>query len=85
MNSSSLPTTNPLLDSCLHLAAGMSSENKLDLIARLSALLKVEMAAGRNQDDFRQAFGAFESTQTAEELIEELRRSRTFTRQLESF
>ena len=77
--------TNPLLASCLQLAASLSTDSKLDLIAQLSASVKGELAATRRESSFAQAFGAFESSQTAEELIADLRASRTFTRQIESF
>ena len=76
---------NPLLASYLQLAAGLSTASKLDLIAQLSAAVKEELATTRRPNSFAQAFGAFESSQTAEELIADLRASRTFTRQVESF
>lgn len=77
--------SNPLLTSYLQLAASLSSASKLDLIAQLSASVKDELAATHREAAFAQAFGAFESDKTAEELIADLRASRTFTRQIESF
>lgn len=81
MKSIALDTT--VLDGYLHLAASLSTASKLDLIARLSASVKGDIAQRKNS--FSQAFGAFESKQTAEEIIADLRASRTFTRQIESF
>lgn len=83
MNTPTLP--NPLLASYLQLAASLSSASKLDLIAQLSASVKGELAATHHAGTFAQAFGAFESDKTAEEVIDDLRASRTFTRQIESF
>ncbi len=79
------PLNNPLLTSYLQLAASLSTDSKLDLIAQLSASVKDELAAARSKNSFAKAFGAFESTQTAHELIADLRASRSFTRQIESF
>ena len=75
----------PLLASHLQLATGLSTDSKLDLIAQLSASVKEDLAATRHQDSFAKAFGSFKSTQTAEELIADIRASRTFIRQIESF
>lgn len=72
-----------ILDGYLHLAASLPTASKLDLIARLSASVKSDMTHRKNT--FSKAFGAFESAQTAEEIIADLRASRTFTRQIESF
>lgn len=78
-------SANSLFDSFLQLAAGLSADRKLDLIAQLSASVKAELLAKSEHNTFARAFGAFETEQTAEELITELRASRTFTRQPESF
>lgn len=83
MKTPTLP--NPLLASYLQLAASLSSASKLDLIAQLSASVKSELAVTHRAGTFAQAFGAFESDKTAEELIADLRASRTSTRQIESF
>jgi hypothetical protein len=72
-----------VLEGYVRLAASLSTASKLDLIARLSASVKGDIA--QRENSFAEAFGAFESGQTAEELIADLRASRTFTRQIESF
>jgi hypothetical protein len=81
MNSMALDAS--VLDGYVRLAASLSTASKLDLIARLSASVKGDMA--RRENSFAESFGAFESEQTAEEIIADLRASRTFTRQIESF
>lgn len=73
------------LDGFLRLAASLSANSKLDLIAELSASLKKGTDQMRPAPSFGQAFGAFESSSSAEEIIEELRVSRSFTRQIEPF
>ena len=76
---------NKALDAYLQLAAGLSANSKLDLIASLSASLKTEAAIPNRRALFARAFGAFDSEQSAEEIIAEVRASRTFTRQIEAF
>lgn len=81
MESTALKTS--VLDGYLHLATSLSTASKLDLIARLSASVKDDIT--QRENSFSEAFGAFESEQTAEQIIADLRASRTFTRQIESF
>lgn len=72
-----------VLDGYVRLTATLSTASKLDLIARLSASVKGDIV--QRENSFGEAFGAFESEQTAEEIIADLQASRTFTRQIESF
>lgn len=60
------------------LLKNLNAESKLDLIARLSQSLKKTDA--ENEVTLQSLFGAFKSEETAEEIIEELRASRNFTR-----
>ena len=57
---------NAFLDGYLLLAAGLTTNSKLDLIAGLSASLKTNTARPGRKPSFAQAFGAFESAATAE-------------------
>lgn len=61
----------------------LSTTNKLDLIAKLTASVKSDLKPKKSS--FKKAFGAFESSKSAEEIIEEIRESRIFNRQIESF
>lgn len=61
----------------------LSPTNKLDLIAKLTASVKSDLKPKKSS--FKKAFGAFESSKSAEEIIEEIRESRFFNRQIESF
>lgn len=61
----------------------LSPSNKLDLIAKLTASVKSDLKPKKSS--FKTAFGAFESSKSAEEITEEIRESRVFNRQIESF
>jgi len=45
----------------------------------------VKTDLGNRKSTFKKSFGAFESEKTAEEIIEEIRNSRLFTREIEPF
>jgi hypothetical protein len=72
-----------LLGNYLGLLDNLSPSNKLDLIAKLTASVKSDLAP--KSSSFKNAFGAFESSKSAEEIIDEIRESRVFNRQIEPF
>ena len=53
--------------------------NKLDLISKLTQSVKTDI--GERKNSFYKSFGAWESKQTAEEIIAKIRSSRTSNRQ----
>jgi hypothetical protein len=61
----------------------LSLSNKLDLISKLTASVKSDVT--NKESSLKEAFGAFESEKSADEIINEIRNSRTFTRQIEEF
>jgi hypothetical protein len=78
------PETNTtILEGYVGLLENLSPNNKLDLISKLTASVKMDL--GNKKSTFKKSFGAFESEKTAEEIIEELRNSRLFTREIEPF
>lgn len=79
MDSTSINTT--IIEGYLGLLDNLSPSDKLDLISRLSASVKSDLTQKRSS--FQRAFGAFKTDKTAEEIIEEIRSSRTFNRQIE--
>lgn len=81
MNNTDVNTT--IIEGYLGLLDNLSPSSKLDLISRLSASVKSDLMD--KQSSFQRAFGAFESDKSADEIIEEIRSSRTFTRQIEEF
>lgn len=72
-----------LIEGYVQLLDGLSPDSKLDLISRLSASVKSDLH--EKKSSFQRAFGAFESDKSADEIIAEIRSSRMFTRQIESF
>ena len=72
-----------IIDGYVGLLDSLSTTNKLDLIARLTASVKTDLTSKKSS--FKKSFGAFESQKTAEEIIQELRESRNFTRKTETF
>ncbi len=72
-----------IIEGYLGLLDNLSPSNKLDLIARLTASVKTDLTTKKSS--FKQAFGAFESSKSAEEIIDEIRSSRVSTRIIESF
>ena len=76
---------NTIIEGYIRLLNNLSPTNKLDLISRLSASLKKDLNTKDKKSLFKESFGAFDSKQFAEEIIEEIRSCRTFTREIEPF
>ena len=74
---------NTIVDGYIGLLDNLSPTNKLDLISKLTTSVKTDLS--NRKSSFKKAFGAFDSKQSAEEIIEEIRNSRVFTRQIEPF
>lgn len=72
-----------LIEGYLRLLGNLSQRNKLDLIAKLTRSAKTDIADRKKS--FYKAFGAWESKQSAEEIIANIRNSRSFNRQTEEF
>ena len=76
-------TNTTLIDGYLQMLDNLSASNKLDLISKLTASVKSDIT--NRTSSFKEAFGAFESEKSADEIINEIRNSRAFTRQIEEF
>ncbi|MDZ7773875.1 MAG: hypothetical protein U5K31_14210 [Balneolaceae bacterium] len=61
----------------------MSNESKLVLISKLSQNIKEDI--DQNNDRFFKSFGAWDETDSANEIIRNIKESRTFTRTREEF
>jgi hypothetical protein len=72
-----------IVDGYIGLLGNLSTNNKLDLISKLTDSVKTDLT--NKKSSFKKAFGAFDSKKSAEEIIEEIRNSRVSTRQIESF
>ena len=81
MRTAGINTT--IVDGYVGLLDNLSTNNKLDLISKLTASVKTDLSNRKSL--FKKAFGAFDSKKSAEEIIEEIRNSRVLIRQIESF
>lgn len=71
-----------LIDSYYTLLKSLSSNNKLELIARLSKSMKTTNKKEK-EISLDALYGSWVSDQTADELVAELKAARNFTRQRE--
>ena len=60
-----------MIEGYLRLLDNLSPSNKLDLISKLALSVKNDIT--KRQNSFYKAFGAWESKETAEEIINEIR------------
>lgn len=70
-----------LIDGYVRLLENLSPNSKLDLISKLTQSIKTDISDKKSS--FKKSFGAFESKKSADELISEIRNSRSFTRKIE--
>jgi len=72
-----------MINNYYELLKNLSPDNKLELIALLSrSILGIRQ---KNNGVLKKTFGAFNSDETAEEIIRKIKKSRNFSRKLESF
>ena len=76
-------TSTILIDNYFGLLSSLSRENKIKLIAKLSNSIVDE--ASEKEEVIDKFFGAFKSGKSAEEIIKDIRESRTFNRKIEAF
>jgi len=77
-----IDVNNGLIDGYFGLMKNLSPELKLDLIAKLTNTLKIDLS---EKNTLKKAFGAWKSTKTADKIIEELKENRNFNRKIENF
>ena len=70
-----------IIEGYLQLLNNLSPGSKLDLISRLTASVKSDIS--KEKSTFRRAFGGFESEKSADEIIHEIRNSRSNNREIE--
>jgi len=83
MKMKAIDINNTLVDGYLQLLENLSPNNKLDLISKLTLSIKKEQ--DQKNKSFYKAFGAWDSKQSADEIIDSIRSSRTFNRTIEKF
>ena len=76
MNTADINTN--LVDSYFSLLKNLSSDNKLELISRLSTSMKTNKKV--KDESWKSLFGALELNQPADEFVEDLKRERVFRR-----
>lgn len=71
-----------ITDNFLGMVKNLSKDDKLELISQISESLKGQHEKS-SKKDWKKLFGAFKSSQSAEEMIEELHYSRFINRNIE--
>jgi hypothetical protein len=71
-----------LIDGYLRMLDNLSPNNKLDLISRLSLSVKTDITDKKKS--FSKAYGAWDSKQSAEQIISGIKKSRMFKRQIDT-
>lgn len=75
------PNNHHIINSYLALLSNLPADSKLEIISRLSDSLKSKkQIKGKSLKDL---FGAFNSEKSADEIISEIKESRTFNRTIE--
>jgi hypothetical protein len=72
-----------IIDGYWGLLSNLNPDLKLKLIERLSKSVHKDLTARSNK--FEKSFGAWKDSREAEEIISEIRNSRNFNREIESF
>ena len=80
MKAADINTT--LIDNYFSLLKNLSSDNKLELIARLSKSMKTSKITRKNVS-LSSLYGSWESEQSADEIIAELKSARNFNHKRE--
>ena len=73
-----------MVDDYYGLLRNLSKETKIKLIAKLSNSI-IEDNTSENENVVDNFFGAFKSNKSAEEIIKEIRESRSFNHTIEAF
>lgn len=68
-------TDKNILESYSDLFVGLSFNNKIELIERLTKSLKIKKS---KENNFYKSFGAFASEKSAEEIVSEIKSNRNF-------
>jgi hypothetical protein len=68
-------TDKNIIETYSNLFEGLSSINKIELIEILTKSLKVD---GNKKENFYKSFGAFDESNSAEEIIAEIKNNRKF-------
>lgn len=78
-----MKTETQIINAYLELLETLTPKLKLKLIEKLSKSIDKEILV--NNDRFEKSFGAWVDSRDSDEIIAEIRNSRTLNRQIESF
>ena len=81
LNMKSTELNTKLLDNYFGLIRNLSPEIKINLIEKIAKTLKENISSHKTSID--DAFGAWQSDKSADEIISELRKNRNFNREIE--
>jgi hypothetical protein len=81
MNTADINTK--LTDGYLGLLKNLSTNNKLDIISKLTSSMKT--SSEQEHSNFYGAFGAWDKYESAEEIINSIQKARNFNRNIEEF
>ncbi len=70
-----------IIEGYFRLLENLTPSNKLDLISKLTDSIKSDLTDRKSS--LKNSFGAFQSDKDADQIINDIRSSRTFTRQIE--
>lgn len=70
-----------IIEGYIELMKNLSLRSKLDLISRLTESIKSDIK--EKKPGFEKSFGAWDSSESAQEISSEIRSSRQFNRQIE--
>ena len=72
-----------IADNFFGMIRNLSAEVRLDLISRISESLKESTQKKDHSDSWKSLFGAYESEESAEEMIRDVKESRHTNREIE--
>ncbi len=75
-------TNTVIIDGYIKLLNNLNLKSKLELISKLTQSINFDISNRKNS--FMQAFGAFQTKKSAEEIIREIRSGRKFNRDIEA-
>ncbi|MCF8308195.1 MAG: hypothetical protein K9I68_04215 [Bacteroidales bacterium] len=78
-----MKTNAEILNNYLGLLKNLNQETKLELIEKLAKSIKTGKKEKENR--FEKSFGSWKSKKNSEQIINDIKESRTFNREIESF
>jgi len=74
-----------IADNLFGMIKNLSAEVRLELISRITESLKESQAKDQEKQSWKEFYGSWDDPRSANEIIEDLRSSRSTNRQIEDF